>query len=252
MTLNNLENLPPGSPRFAKIVEMLSGHLKYLKKNGINGFDLPPDAVQKIARLSAAPAAKEDIENPKQEKNNHEKDIKKLIEECRDCRLSDENDSRVIEKGSPNAKLMVIGEAPGKKDIEAGAPFSGESGDLLNKIIKSINLEPADVFFCNVLKCRPQANRSPEASETAACMKWLVMQIKIVNPEFILTLGSTAAKSLLNTEKPLSAIKNRFHDYNGIMVLPTLHPALLLRNPGKKREVWEDMKLLMEAIAEKR
>ena len=122
----------------------------------------------------------------------------------------------------------------------------GPAGQLLTRIIEAINLDRDQVYICNVIKCRPPGNRNPESDELNACFPFLKRQIAAIQPDFIVALGTFAAQTLLGTTTPISRLRNRFHEYNGIKVLPTYHPAYLLRNPDKKREVWEDMKMLMK------
>jgi DNA polymerase len=141
---------------------------------------------------------------------------------------------------------VFIGEGPGQEEDRAGEPFVGAAGQLLNRIIEAIRLRRSDVYIANVVKCRPPGNRLPEADEIATCSPFLRRQIAAIRPLFICTLGGCAAQTLLNTSEPVSRLRGRFWDYQGIRVLPTFHPAYLLRNPEKKREVWEDMKLLMK------
>jgi DNA polymerase len=142
---------------------------------------------------------------------------------------------------------MFIGEGPGQDEDRAGEPFVGAAGQLLNRIIEAIKLSRANVYIANVVKCRPPGNRLPEPEEISTCSPFLRRQIAAIRPLFICTLGSCAAQTLLNSSEAVSRLRGRFFDYEGIRVLPTFHPAYLLRNPEKKREVWEDMKLLMKA-----
>jgi DNA polymerase len=144
---------------------------------------------------------------------------------------------------------MFVGEAPGFDEDQQGVPFVGKAGQLLTKIIQAINLTRDQVYICNVIKCRPPGNRDPEADEILACVPFLNRQIASIQPEFICALGTFAAQTLLKTTLPISKLRGRFHDYNGIRLLPTFHPSYLLRSPDKKREVWEDMKLLMNEMS---
>jgi DNA polymerase len=141
---------------------------------------------------------------------------------------------------------MFVGEGPGQEEDRAGEPFVGAAGQLLNRIIEAIALRREDVYIANVVKCRPPGNRLPEPEEIAACLPFLRRQIAAVRPLFICTLGGCAAQTLLDTSQAVSRLRGRFFDFEGIRLLPTFHPAYLLRNPEKKREVWEDMKLLMK------
>ena len=148
--------------------------------------------------------------------------------------------------GNPKAKLVFVGEGPGFEEDRKGQPFVGAAGQLLTKIIEAIKLTRNQVYICNIIKCRPPGNRNPEPDEISACFPFLKRQIAGIKPDFIVALGAVAAQTLLGTTESISRLRGRFHEYKGIRVLPTYHPAYLLRNTDKKREVWEDMKMLMK------
>jgi DNA polymerase len=139
-----------------------------------------------------------------------------------------------------------VGEGPGFEEDQQGEPFVGPAGQLLNKIIEAIHLTRAQVYICNIVKCRPPRNRNPQADEIKTCFQFLDRQISAIRPDFICALGTIAAQALLDRAIPVSRLRGRFYDYKGIRLLPTYHPAFLLRNPERKREVWEDMKMLMK------
>jgi DNA polymerase len=141
---------------------------------------------------------------------------------------------------------MFIGEGPGQEEDRAGEPFVGAAGQLLTRIIAAIKLRREEVYIANVVKCRPPENRVPEPDEIATCSPFLRRQIAAIRPLFICTLGGCAAQTLLGTTEPISRLRGRLYDYEGVRVLPTFHPAYLLRNPEKKRLVWEDMQRLMK------
>jgi DNA polymerase len=141
-----------------------------------------------------------------------------------------------------------VGEGPGREEDRQGVPFVGAAGQLLTKIIAAIKLRREDVYICNIIKCRPPGNRNPAPEEIKACFPFLKRQLAVIQPEFICALGTFAAQVLLGTSTPISRLRGAFHMYQGIKVLPTYHPAYLLRNPEKKRAVWEDMQLLMQAM----
>ncbi len=172
-------------------------------------------------------------------------DIRADLGECVRCKLSAGRTHIVFGQGDPAARLLFVGEGPGHEEDLAGEPFVGAAGQLLNKIIEAIRLRREDVYVANVVKCRPPGNRVPEVDEIAACSPFLRRQIAAVRPLFVCTLGSCAAQTLLRTRAPISRLRGRFHEVDGMRVLPTFHPAYLLRNPEHKRAVWEDMKLLM-------
>ena len=143
---------------------------------------------------------------------------------------------------------MFVGEAPGEEEDLQGRPFVGRAGQLLTKIIQAMGFERNEVYIANILKCRPPGNRNPEPDEIATCEPFLIKQTAIIHPAVICALGTFAAQTLLKTDRKISALRGRFHDYHGIRLMPTFHPAYLLRNPGEKRKVWEDMQLVMEVL----
>ena len=170
------------------------------------------------------------------------------IGDCRRCKLFRTRKNIVFGSGNIRSRLVFVGEGPGHEEDLAGLPFVGAAGQLLTKIISAINLTREDVYICNIIKCRPPENRNPEHDEIEACFQFLKRQIKIIKPEFICALGTFAAQCLLNTKEPISKLRGRFYDYNGAKLLPTYHPAYLLRNTEKKRDVCEDMKMLMKEM----
>ena len=146
--------------------------------------------------------------------------------------------------GNPQAKILFCGEAPGADEDKQGEPFVGRAGQLLNDIIKACRLNREDIYICNVLRCRPPGNRLPSNDEAANCREYLDGQIAIVNPDYIVCWGSTAARNLLATESPIGKLRGKFFEYGRAKVLCTYHPSYLLRNPAAKKDVWDDMKLL--------
>lgn len=166
------------------------------------------------------------------------------IHQCLNCPLGATRTNFVFGSGSHNADLMVIGEAPGADEDLQGLPFVGRAGQLLTKILESIGLERDDVYICNILKCRPPNNRKPLVSETDECEPYLVKQIDLVKPRFILALGLTSANTLLKNKESMASLRGRIHDFHGISTIVTYHPAALLRNPEWKKSTWEDVKYL--------
>ena len=152
--------------------------------------------------------------------------------------------------GDPNADLMFVGEAPGHDEDLQGLPFVGRAGQLLTKIIEAMQLTRDDVYICNVLKCRPPENRNPLADEITQCEPYLARQIELVAPRIMVGLGTFGAQFLLDSQERISRLRGRFHERDGILIMPTYHPAYLLRNPGSKRDVWEDMQLVMSELTQ--
>jgi len=172
-------------------------------------------------------------------------DIKADIgDDCRRCKLHKLGRKQVeFGVGNPDADLMFVGEAPGADEDEQGIPFVGRAGQLLTKIIEAIGLTRDDVYIANVIKCRPPQNRNPEQDEVDTCEPFLFRQIDTIKPKVIVALGTFAARALLRTLDPISRLRGRVYDYRGAKLIPTFHPAYLLRNPASKRDVWEDMKV---------
>jgi DNA polymerase len=167
---------------------------------------------------------------------------------CMRCPLRESRTRVVNSEGNRQARLMFIGEAPGADEDASGRPFVGRAGQLLNKIIEAIGLKRDDVFIGNVNRCRPPQNRTPTLQEAHTCKPFLLREIAIVRPEVIVVLGNTAMKNLLDTKEGITKLRGKFQDYRGIKVMPTFHPAYLLRDPSKKREAWEDMKRVRDFL----
>jgi len=162
--------------------------------------------------------------------------------------LAEAGTNVVISRGNPKAKLLIVGEAPGRQENIQGKPFVGPAGQLLTKIINAMHLTRTQVYLSNILKCRPPRNQDPGPDEISTCYPFLKRQISVIKPEFICALGTVAAQTLLKIKKPVSSLRGRFHDFHGIRLMPTYHPDYLLQNEDKKRDVWEDMKKLMQAL----
>ena len=167
---------------------------------------------------------------------------------CQLCQLGKTRHNLVFGDGNPHAKVVFVGEAPGADEDEQGLPFVGRAGQLLTKIIEAMGLRRQDVYICNILKCRPPQNRNPLPEEILACEPFLKQQLKSISPQIICALGTFAAKTLLKNEAPISVLRGRFHYYEGIKLMPTYHPAYLLRNPSAKKLVWEDVRLIMKEL----
>ena len=170
-------------------------------------------------------------------------DVATLIADCRKCKLCEGRTNTVPGEGPATARLVVIGEGPGRTEDETGRPFVGRAGELLTKILEAIKLPREQVYICNIVKCRPPENRLPQYDEIAACLPFLYRQLELVKPKVILAMGGTAAQSLLNTKQSLGALRNQIHRFRGIPVVITYHPAALLRNPNWKRPTWDDVRI---------
>ena len=225
---------------FSNVIVELSHTLRRLAESGLRGVDCSEESLNMLKAWGRpapppAPGSPETLE-----------EIRADLGECVRCGLSESRTRIVFGQGRPDARLMFVGEGPGQEEDRAGEPFVGAAGQLLTRIIEAIKLTREEVYIANVVKCRPPGNRTPQPGEIAACLPFLRRQVAAIRPMFICTLGGCAAQTLLGTTEPVSRLRGRFFDYGGIRVLPTFHPAYLLRNPEKKREVWEDMKRLMK------
>jgi DNA polymerase len=168
--------------------------------------------------------------------------------DCQRCGLAGSRTQLVYGVGNPNARLLLVGEAPGREEDLRGEPFVGEAGRLLDRILLAMGMQRDDVYICNVLKCRPPNNRDPLPEEVATCEAFLIRQIEAIRPQVIVGLGRFAVHSLLRTRVPISQLRGEWQNYQGIPLMPTYHPAYLLRNPEGKREVWEDMKSVLRLM----
>lgn len=216
--------------------------LKSLKEEGIEEiYTAPPRR-----RPGATPRSEENRGKPAEEGWTL---FKEKVEGCTLCgELAAGRKNVVFGAGNRNARLMFIGEAPGYEEDQQGLPFVGAAGQLLTKIIESIGLTRQEVFIANVLKCRPPGNRQPKPDEILNCEPYLLKQIELIKPTIICALGTFAAQTLLKTGEAISRVRGRFHDFHGIKVMCTYHPAYLLRNPYDKRKVWEDMKMIKKEL----
>jgi uracil-DNA glycosylase family 4 len=221
---------------FDRTLAEIHNSLRFLADHGCRGFDCSGQSLAKLEKWGQAPQSfSETLE-----------DIAADLGDCRRCRLARERTCIVFGEGNPRAKLVFVGEGPGFEEDRQGKPFVGAAGQLLSRIIEAIKLTRSQVYICNIIKCRPPGNRNPEPDEINTCSPFLERQIAAIQPDFICALGTFAAQTLLKTATPISRLRGRFHQYQGLKVLPTYHPAYLLRNPAKKRDVWEDMKMLMK------
>jgi DNA polymerase len=174
--------------------------------------------------------------------------LQSLIRDCRLCSLCKTRTQTVFADGKPTARLLLVGEAPGRDEDLQGLPFVGRAGQLLNKMLAAINLAREDVYICNVLKCRPPDNRTPMPDEVEKCSPYLEQQIALVKPVLIGALGLSAAQALLKTKGSMASMRGRRFEYRGIPLVATYHPAALLRNPGLKRDAWTDLQMIRDFL----
>lgn len=208
----------------------LVDQLEFFRDIGLDSLSIRP-LERSIESPSATPSTSMNLESVRAE-----------LGDCQRCKLAPKRTNIVFGAGNPSAELVFVGEAPGFDEDQQGLPFVGRAGQLLTKIIESIDLKREDVYICNVLKCRPPENRNPEPDEVAACNPFLKKQLATIRPKVVCCLGTFAAQNVLQLTAPISKLRGKFFDVDGIRVIATFHPAYLLRSPEKKREVWEDMK----------
>ncbi len=185
---------------------------------------------------------------PREEMNETLDDLGRIAAACTQCKLAKTRTQVVYGVGNPNADLMFVGEAPGRDEDLQGEPFVGRAGQLLTDIIKAMKLTRDQVYIANVIKCRPPENRNPEPDELDACRPFIRRQIELIKPRVIVTLGRFALQSLTGRDYSISAARGRWLEHEGVKVMPTYHPAYLLRTPAAKKDVWQDMKLVMAEL----
>jgi DNA polymerase len=215
-----------------ELISDLKTYLEYLKGMGIVSL----------------PASEMKADEPGQSTMITLEDVRKELGDCKRCKLHRGRKTIVFGEGNEKATLMLIGEGPGYDEDVQGRPFVGRAGQLLTKILQSVNLPREEVYIANIIKCRPPQNRNPEPDEIQSCHPFLMKQIRVIQPKIICALGTFSAQTLLKTETKITALRGKLFDLEGIKVIPTYHPAFLLRNPDKKREVWEDMKKIVELL----
>lgn len=240
--------------------EQVRGHLEFFRELGVEGVHRAPEW-----RTRSAPAVPAD--EPRETGNTMTVKTPAAAAEtrppaealaalraeigpaCTRCKLHTLGRRQVVfGVGSPQARLMFVGEAPGEDEDKQGEPFVGRAGQLLTKIIEAIGLTREQVYIANVIKCRPPGNRNPEPDEVQTCEPFLFEQIAVVQPRVVVALGKFAAQSLLRTTEPITRLRGRVFEFRGASLIPTFHPAYLLRNPPAKREVWEDMKKVRDLL----
>lgn len=232
------------------IIKELKAHLEFMKTMGVQ--EIPKDTfpagpvtadcrvptnVGPRGNASVPPAGGESLAS-----------IRADLGDCQRCKLCSTRTNIVFGVGNPQAEIMFIGEGPGADEDAKGEPFVGRAGQLLTKIIEAMGLTRNEVYINNIVMCRPPNNRAPEADESAMCKPFLLRRINAIKPKIIVCLGATAVKNLLENETPISKIRGKIQNWNGYNVMPTFHPAFLLRNPHMKAPVWEDMQAVLKFL----
>lgn len=220
------------------VIKDIKAYIKAEKEYGVGEILMPGAAATKTERPGRSSKSEELLA------------LKGRVLNCEKCLLHKTRRNIVFGDGDPRAKLVFVGEAPGYDEDLQGLPFVGQAGKLLTKMIGAMGFSRDSVYICNVLKCRPPENRSPLPDEVAVCKEYLLGQIEIISPKVICCLGRHAACALLETEDPISKIRGREIDFKGIILVPTFHPAYLLRNPSAKKEAWEDLKKIKRILSE--
>ncbi len=229
-------------PAVVQIIRDIRHSLCYLKASGCTGFDCSPKRLDTLNGLGIAGAAVQcGVGETLAE-------IRRDLGDCTRCALCPSRTHIVFGEGNPGAKLVFVGEGPGVDEDRCGQPFVGAAGQLLTKIIAAMGLTRETVYICNIVKCRPPGNRNPAPEEIGHCLPFLKRQLAAIHPRAICALGSVAARTLLETQTPISRLRGRFHEVMGIPVMPTFHPAYLLRNPERKRDVWDDVQQIMKLL----
>jgi uracil-DNA glycosylase family 4 len=230
--------------------DQFAEHLKFFEELGVIGYRRDPVwAGRGESRKPGEPGESQEFREspaslePGESAALQLATIREDIGDCTRCKLCNLGRRQIVfGVGNPRADLMFVGEAPGRDEDIQGIPFVGRAGQKLTQIIEAIGLKRDDVYIANVIKCRPPENRNPEPDEVEKCEPFLFRQIDTIKPKVIVALGTFAARSLLKTMDPISRLRGRVYDYRGAKLVPTFHPAFLLRNPDCRREVWEDMK----------
>lgn len=243
-----------GGEEFATLVMSVRRHLQRRQRAGIrilpgnSRVEVKRAALQEINLLGGTMDSLF-AENAAALKANNLEELRAAIGDCRRCKLCSGRTNLVFGVGNPNADLMFIGEGPGRDEDLQGEPFVGRAGQLLTDIItKGMGMKREDVYIANVVKCRPPENRNPEPDEVAACEPFLKKQIDLVRPRIIVALGKFAVQTLLQSKVPITKLRGQWHSYHGIKLMPTFHPAYLLRNPADKKLVWEDIKKVIKEL----
>jgi len=220
-----------------------------LTKETVGAAPVRQEILQPVSVSSASPRQTVPLPDPRPSGETLD-GIRVDLGDCRRCKLCSGRTNIVFGSGTFQARLVFVGEGPGADEDAQGLPFVGAAGLLLTKIIESIKLTRDQVYICNVVKCRPPSNRTPEEDEIAACSPFLFRQIESIRPQVICCLGAVATQTVLGTKTAVGKLRGRFHEFRGIRVMPTWHPAYLLRNPAAKRDVWNDVREIRALLDE--
>lgn len=229
---------------YPEALRELELYLESLKIHGHDTISAPDGDIGKILEEKLGKSEHMARKSLKAGKEKLE-DIRKEVSACRKCSLAETRTNTVFGVGDAKARLMFIGEGPGADEDLQGEPFVGRAGKLLTKMIEGMGLSREEVYIANIVKCRPPGNRDPKPEESSMCIGYLERQIAAIRPQVICALGKVAAQTLLRSDKPIGALRGRFHEYGSSVLLPTYHPSYLLRNPSAKKDAWEDLKMIL-------
>ncbi len=247
-------------PDALELIASLEGYLHDLRDTGVEGLPLgsvisPHKAAAPLAaavRPSPAPpkpvVLEPSVVSVAADQGGGIKAVREELGDCRRCSLGATRTKLLFGAGNLAARLVFVGDAPGGEDEQQGIPFADEAGELLTKIIQAMGFRRDEIYLCNVIKCRPPHDRDPQHDEIRECYPFLLKQLQAIGPEVVVTLGTFASQTLLRTKEPISKLRGVFHDYHGMTIMPTFHPAYLLRNGAMKREVWADMQKVMKRL----
>jgi uracil-DNA glycosylase len=269
MAVNRTPETDHAQASVAEVLELVRAHLEYQSSTGLDAVPYrprpatagrattpderpsppPSPPAQPAPAAKVAAAAADLFAAPGVRRAATLDELREELGDCQRCKLCKGRTHIVFGVGNPQAALMFVGEGPGRDEDLQAEPFVGRAGQLLTEIItKGMKMRREDVYIANVIKCRPPENRNPEPDEIAACQPFLLRQIEIVKPKVLMALGTFAAQTLLGLRTPISRLRGHWYDYHGIKLMPTLHPAYLLRNPNDKRLVWEDVKMVLREL----
>ncbi len=226
-----------GSGAMADVLGKVRDYLLQMKQDGAREVYLSAEGRRSLERATRATRGVTTL-----------RELERVMKKCHKCPIGEDRLNVVFGEGSEKADIVYVGEAPGADEDEQGRPFVGRAGQLLRKIIRAMKYEPEEVYIANILKCRPPGNREPLPEEVQRCFPYLAMQIELIKPKVIVALGKHAAHRLLGVTTPITKLRGNWGSFHGIPVMPTFHPSYLLRNPNSKRELWEDMKKVLEVV----
>lgn len=241
----------------ARIIASCNAYLEELRESGIDGLPAVSDAATDLSVMTEkfSPDVASVGTTPDNDTARHHHEslamVKKSLGDCHRCKLSKTRKKLVFGSGDQQARILFVGEGPGADEDITGEPFVGEAGKVLTRIITAMGLTRESVYICNVVKCRPPGNRDPEADEIAACSPFLLRQVQSIKPDVIVALGKFASHTLLNTKESIGRLRGKFHDYNGVPLMPTFHPSYLLHNRENKElfwDVWDDMTQVLRLL----